>query len=132
MSEDRGATEVLRSRLRSLAVRAHLGSLARELNVGIEALDSFWRDGGSLSNEVLARMARHFFDAEFRPPPVDRMIAPPPPPATPLCSPRPEFDLDRSRNYDPKTANYRGGRGGAAAPITEAGSWPHRRSGFAD
>jgi hypothetical protein len=66
MSEVTGS-EIIRQTLYARAFKGHLSYLARDLGVGVAALDSFSRGEGKLPPEILQALAKEFFGAEFDP-----------------------------------------------------------------
>jgi hypothetical protein len=58
---------VLRETLFARAFKGHLSYLARDLGVGVAALDSFSRGEGKLPPEILQALAKEFFGAEYDP-----------------------------------------------------------------
>jgi hypothetical protein len=61
MNAEPTGLDILRDALRARAHKSHLGSLARDLNITVEALDDFARSGTSLSPETMTRLAQDLF-----------------------------------------------------------------------
>lgn len=60
-------TDVLRARLFSHIRKVHPAALARDLCIGVGALDTFANGTGTLAPEVLDGLAKYFYDATFVP-----------------------------------------------------------------
>jgi hypothetical protein len=54
-------TDVLREALRIRTKKGHTGSLARDLNIGIAALDEFAHGKGKLPDAIMSALAQHIF-----------------------------------------------------------------------
>ena len=61
MAEAVTGLTVLRDALRARQRKSHLGTLARDLNIGVEVLENFARSGTGLSPDVMTRLAQDLF-----------------------------------------------------------------------
>jgi hypothetical protein len=61
MSIEVTGTQILRDALRARALKSHLGTLARDLNIGVEALEGFARSGTALAPDIMTRLAQDLF-----------------------------------------------------------------------
>jgi hypothetical protein len=129
MNAEPTGLDILRDALRARAHKSHLGSLARDLNITVEALDDFARSGTSLSPETMTRLAQDLFgSSSVSFDPQRNLLVRTTPPARPLGVIPPS--INQMKLQLPKFT------GGPAPPRPRSAALPgakqSRRPGWAD